>query len=65
MEKDNPKDAEVFSHIDATLEEYDHRRVIEESNWADLMELVASGDLTQAEADSRYRDWRFGKGYQQ
>lgn len=51
------RDARVIAHIDATLAEYDHQRVIEESNWADLQMLVTTGDLTEAEAERRYIDW--------
>ena len=58
---ENPKEHELFEHIDSTLAEYqrylDHRLVIEATNWSDLMELVSAGEITKELAEERFRDW--------
>ena len=53
----DPRDAEVIAHIDETLQEYDHQRVMEERNLADLQVMVNGGLITQEQAEARHYAW--------
>lgn len=56
----NDREKKVIKHIDKTLAEYDHQRIVEESNWADLadlQELVDAGQLDPDVASQRYLEW--------